>query len=512
MGNISYRGNLKTASFPLLSELHGRTVIVKQQDQNYIPGLAAKESIDSSFGVPQLYYAHNVVPTDAGYKSVGYTEYAAAVFAETLQLSGAITIRDGAGNSAILVTSVTGNTYVMEAGSSSWAMPAGAPTAPGKRVTAAFVSGVTYIWYENTGCYVYDFTLGSMSPVTLAGLTAADIIGVVGNSGYLIAYSADSVAWSSVLDATDFVPSLSTGAGGGQVEGLRGTVITVAEVFGGFLVFATGNAVAGVASGNSRYPYNFTQITGAGGITSHEHVAQDTGSGSVYAYTTSGVQTVTVRSAAVVFPELTDFLSGAVFEDFNEATNELETINAPGQQIQKRLVVIADRYLLVSYGVSSLTHALLYDLSYKQFGRLKIAHTDCFEFIAYPAGTTEIPKKSIGFLQATGAIKILDADISSATSNGVMILGKFQYVRSRMMQLQAVDFENVNQGDTFALYDMPSLDGKNLGTPIAGYPAAAVGKLRVYSFHNTALNHSILCKGAFNAVSIMLRFFTAGSR
>lgn len=512
MANISYRANLKVASFPLLSELHGRTVIVKQQDQNYVPGLAAKESIDSSFGIPQIYYAHNVVPTDAGYKSVGYNEFSAPAYSEALHLSDALTLRDAAGNSAHLVTSITGNTYVMEAGTTTWSIPAGAPVAPGKRVSVAFVSGVTYIWYENTGCYTYDFTTDTMSPVTLTGLVVADIIGIVGNAGYLVAYSSNAVAWSSTIDPTDFVPSLSTGAGGGNVEGLRGAIVTVEEVFGGFIIFATNNAVAVVASGNPRYPYNFTQITGAGGITSPSHVAQDSGSGSIYAYTTSGMQLISLRNATPIFPEITDFLSGALFEDFNEATNELEVITAAGQEIQKRFVVVADRYLIVSYGVSSLTHALYYDMAYKQFGKLKIPHTDCFEFTAYSVGTAEIPKKSIAFLQATGAIQIVDFDINAAASSGVMILGKFQFVRSKMMQLQSVEIENVNPGATFSLYDIPSMDGKNLEGAIAGFPAAAVGKLRVYSFHRTALNHSILCKGAFNAVSLTLTFFTGGSR
>jgi hypothetical protein len=515
MGDLVYRGNLKTASFPFLSELFGRSVIVRGQDQNYVGGLAAKESLDSSVGVPQLYYCHNVVPIDNGYKSVGYIEYTSAAYPSTAGFQQSNVIRDGAGNSAQLAVDAVGNLYVMEKGTSTWVTPSGGPSAAsiaGKRISVSLVSGTTYIYFENVGCYVYDWGTSTFSSQALAGLVAANIIGVAGNAGYLLAYSADAIAWSSTIDATDFIPSLTTGAGGGNVEGARGEIVTVEEVYGGIIIFCEENAVAGVYSGNARYPYNFNAITGAGGLTNPFHTAQDTGSGSVYAYTTSGLQLLNLKQAQPVFPECTDFLSGSLLEDYDEITNELVLQDASGQELLKRLTLIADRYLIISYGITELTHAIFYDIGYKQFGRLKINHTDCFEFVAYNTGTVEIPKRSVAFLGAGGSINILNTDIVAAGSNGVMLLGKFQYVRTRLLTMQQVEFENVNPGDTFNLYLFPSLNGKVLLPAVTGTQLGNSGKVRRYGFRYTALNHTIAAIGAFTAVSFVLTMTVHGAR
>lgn len=515
MADVTYRGNLKSAGFPFLSELFGRTVIVKGQDQNFVAGLAAKESLDSSAGVPQIYYCHNVVPTDNGYKSVGYSEYTPDTFGATAQLGSPLTLRDGEGNSALLAVTAGGELYVMQRGTSTWVVPLGAPTAAtiaGRRITVAFVAGVTYIYIYKYACYTYDWGTNTLTLVALGGLTASDVVGIVGHRGYLLAYTESTAAWSSVLDATDFVPSLETGAGGGQIEGIRGRIVTAEEVYGGIIFFAEENCVAAVASDNPRYPYSFSPITSSGGLTDASYVSQDASSGSIYAYTTAGLQLINLRQAVSVFPEVTDFLSGAKFEDFDETTNQLLVTQTGSNLILKRLVLVLSRYLIISYGNSSLTHALYYDTAYKQWGRLKVDHTDCFELALYESGTVETPKKSIAFLGATGSIKVLDSDIVSSVSSGVMLLGKFQYVRSRFLTLEGCEFENVNSNDTFSLYTLPSLDGKNFEAAVGGYLAHKAGQFRRYSFHNTALNHTLLAKGAFNAVSFLLTFTAGGDR
>lgn len=513
MAEIVYRANLKTASFAFLSELFGRSVIVRKQDQNYVTGLAPKEAIDSSLGIPQVYYLHNVIPSEYGYKSVGYIDYITAAYPSTTNFGNTVNLRDDNGNSAILSVDAVGNVYVLEAGSVVWASPSGAPSAAsiaGKRVTAAYVAGVSYIYFAGVGCYTYNWTTNALSSVTLTGLVAADILGLVANGGYLIAYSINAIAWSSLTAATDFTPSLETGAGGGSVEGINGRIVTIEEVYGGLIIFAENNAVAGIASNNVRYPFNFVPVTGSGGLRDPNHTAQDTGSGSVYAYTTSGLQVVNLKQAVPIFPEVTDYVSGGLYEDFNEITLELELIDASGTEVQKRLALIADRYLIMSYGATSLNFAIYYDIAYKQFGRLKIDHVDCFEFNSYASGTTEIAKKSIAFLTSGGGVKILDPDIDSPNSSGVMLLGKYQYVRERMLVIQRVAFENVNPGATFNLYHMPSLDGKNLLAASAAYLASSAGKLRNYFLERVGLNHTLAAVGSFNAVSLVIAFTVHG--
>ena len=511
MADIVYRGNLKAASFPFISSNQGRTVIVKGQDQNFINGLAPKESLDSSIGVPQIYYCHNVIPTDEGYRSIGYEQAVVSTFPSSVVFTDIVYIRDDAGNHGYVGLTTDGDLLLLENGSSSWRNIVGAPAASllqGRRMTAAYVSGITYIYFSEYYCYAYIFSAGAMAGVALSGLTATDIIGITSSKGYLIAYSKNAVAWSSTLDATDFVPSLTTGAGGGSIEGARGDIVTIEPVYGGLIVFTTANAVAAVASDNTRYPYNFTEITNAGGLQSPVHVSVGSSSKAVYAYTTSGFQTVSLSGAQVVFPEVTDFLTGGYREDFDETTNTFSSTYVD-VAAQFRIALISDRYLIISHNgpAQSRNFALYYDTAFKQWGKLKIDHVLPFE---YEVTDTQIPRKSVGFLQSNGTVYRLNPNaISSA--NGVMLLGKYQYVRSRLLTLQSVDIENVIPGGTFSLHTLPSLDGKNLDSAVAGYDRGETAPLAGYNFFSTAKNHSLLLKGAFNAVSVELTFTVHGA-
>jgi len=515
MADIVYRANLKAASFPMLSEQQGRSIIVRQQDQNFIQGLAAKEALESSIGVPQIYYAHNVMATEHGYQSVGYTQRTNnAELPGDFDFLSIHIIRDSLGNVAHIANTLSGKVYIFTLVSGKWEPVAGAPaanTVAGKRVTVATASGVSYIYFANTGCYFYDFTAATLVAVTLTGVDATTILGIVGSFGYLLAYSKDAIAWSSTIDATDFVPSLETGAGGGNVEVAKGAIKLVETVYGALIIFTSSNAVAAVYSGNIRYPFNFSEILGAGGLSNTEYVSYAEGS-ALYAYTTSGLQAVNAKTATSIFPEVTDFLSGSRLEDFDEITDTFSVITTSGA-IQKRLAIIANRYVILSYGAANtLTHAIIYDIAYKQFGRLKIDHVDCFEFQLYDQTTLEVPRKSIGFLQANGTIKVVNFDIEQPAHTGVLLLGKFQYVRTRLLQLQAVELENIDAAAPFSCIDLPALDGKTFQAPVVGYLAVTSAKYRRYNFHTTGINHSILCKGQFSLVSVVLTFNVHGGR
>jgi len=513
MSDVVYRGNLKASQFPFLTELSGRSIIVKGPDQvNPIGAIQQSVTDTSNQGIPQIYYCHNVMPTDNGYIATSFTEVVAQTYPSGTNFDETVILRDSTGASATLAIDKSGNLYVMQFGAVVWSVPIGAPAAAtiaGKQMTVAFVGGVTYIYFSNVACYVYTFATNTMAVQALTGLTAGDILGVCPVHGYMIAYSASAVFWSSTLLATDFVPDLATGAGGGQLEGAKGKITCIEPVFGGMIVFTTGNAIGGTASDNVRFPFNFLEITGANGLLDPTLVSLNANSSAVYAYTTAGLQEIGLKSASTVFPEVTDFLSGSTFEDFNETTNLFTITNTAGALIVKKLVVVNSRYLVISYGISSLNFALIYDIAYKQWGKVKINHTDCFEWNRL---TVETAKKNIAFLGSGGSINVLDVDINNPNANGVMILGKFQYVRSRLIQLQRAEFENVNPENTFTLYDLPCLDGKNFSPAIVGYLAASTGKYREYKFHNTALNHTVLAKGGFNAISIVLTFNVSGAR
>lgn len=520
MAYVTHRANLKAASFPFLSELHGQSIIVKQQDAPGQIGVKAAASEDGgNSGIPQIYYCHNVVPTDSGYKSTGYTKITDGIDTDFVDV---ITLHNSVGETAHMGITATGDLYVMVHPSMQWIAPLAPPVAAtiaGKRMTVGTVSGVSYIYFSTVGCYVFDFATNTMSAAvilwdgtTTVPVTDATCLGLASDRGYLIGYTTDQVVWSSLVNPLDMVGSLATGAGGGKLEKARGTITTIESVYGGIIVFTSGNAVGGVASDNTRFPYIFTELTGAGGLTDPDYVTHDSNSSSVYAYTTAGLQQMTVKQSIVWGPEVTDFLSNGTFEDYDEVTDLFTITNtAPNVILKKRLALVASRYLIISYGITNLTHALYYDISYKQWGRLKLNHVEVFEFWQT---SFEVPKKSIAFVSATGEISILNTAINTSgnQSDGVMLIGKFQYVRTRLLTLQRVSFENVNAGNSFRLLDLPSLDGKNFNSAIIGYLHTSNGKHREYLFHNTALNHTLVFKGVFNAVCLLLTFNVASAR
>lgn len=508
MAQVVYRANLSAASFPFLQEQQGRTVIVPQADNTYAPQLSAKEDNDKDRGIPQISYCHNVMPTPHGFQSLGYR----LVINNNLnitRLDQQFIIKDVNNNQIELSRDLhTNSLYIRHPNTVAWVFLATYATAG--NITVAYVSGVTYIFIQNIGCFTFDFSSNTLTPVTLTGLTVAEIIGVVEAFGYLIAYSKDAVAWSSTLDATDFVPSLITGAGGGSPEGAVGSITCVQKHTLGFIVYTTDNAVAAFYSSNPRYPFNFRAIVSSGGVSGLDMVAIDPNSGNHWAYTTSGVQLISMHQSTTKFPEVTDFLSGKVIEDFDEASKTFSR-NTLVTAMQKKLAVISDRYLVFSYGAVELTHAIVYDLIQERWGKIKITHTCCYEFNTLSQTVTEAPRDSFAVMKADGSVYVLDLSTDSTINSGVLVLGKFQYIRQRLLQMDAVAVETVQDNSTFNLYDIPTLDGKN-GVAVRGYALSASGGVRDYRFSCVGINHIIVAIGSFYLNSIVLSFNVHGRR
>lgn len=513
MTQVAYRANLNAQAFPFVSEYSGRSIIVKQADQNFIAtgSIAAKDDLDKDTGIPQIYYCHNVMPTAQGLQSVGYTQLAPAIPSKTFVT---ITpIRDATENKAYLGQTLSGDFYILLAGSTSWSPITSLPTTAGTTVTYGFINGVTYLYFAGIGCYKYDFASSSLLAVTLTGLTASAILGIVASSGYLIAWTSSAIAWSSLIDPTDFTPSLITGAGGGGVSAAKGQLVQCLTHTQGFIIYTTDNSVAALFSNNSRYPFTFREIVGSSGINSGSQVTLEGNTTAHYAYTKSGFQLITQQQSQLVFPEVTDFISGSYFEDFNEVTNAFETQVVSGV-MQKQIANIGGRYLIISYGVSSLTHCLVFDLIMKRFGKLKTPHVQCFEFSSVSLIAPDTPRQSLGFLGADGTVKIVDFSYASTSSSGVLILGKYQYVRTRTMQLDTFEVESVRAAGTFNALVLTSYDGKSVDliTTAAQINATSGDTVRKYGVRVVGINHSLLFKGDFFFVSLELNFNIHGRR
>ena len=100
----------------------------------------------------------------------------------------------------------------------------------------------------------------------------------------------------------------------------------------------------------------------------------------------------------------------------------------------------------------------------------------------------------------------------NASAHGVVLLGKLQYVRQRLVTLHTLAVENVPQGSAFTCTDLYSLDGKNATAEKVGYELRSIDLFREYAFNTSAINHSFLFKGAFNLVSLVAYYSVHGRR
>ena len=527
MSQIVYRGNLSAKAFPLLTDFQGQTVIVPGPDNTFNRSLVSQEDLDRDVGVPTLFYCHNVLPAPFGFNSVGYESTIPALLPAVNSFTDAKILRSNAISSSqngprfYFAPQPSGTHYTFILGGTKWVpVTASTPYPAGTIITYATLQGISYVFFSGIGCFKWDSATNTMIAVTLTGLVAANIIGITSYQGYLIAYDTSNIYWSSVLDisyvtnSVDFVPSLTTGAGNLRPEGAKGPLTFVLPATFGLAIYTTSNIVSAVYSGNSRYPFNFKEVVASGGCTSGDFVTYDANTGNQYAYTTSGLQTVTATATQTVFPEITDFLAGQDFEDFDETTLAFstQTLTSP---MKKRLTSVADRYLIFSYGVSGLTHCIVYDMTQKRYGKLKIDHVSCFEYEYLDPALADAPRRSIAFLKSDGSVSIVNPSVTFGGSKGVILLGKFQYVRSRMLTLEGIEFQSVHDNQACQLWNMVSVSGGTLDstTLYPMYDVTPSGEnQQTYKGHKTGKNHSILMVGGFFLSSFVLTFHIHGRR
>ncbi len=519
MSQIPYRANLSASTWPFLISNAGRTVIVRGQDQNYVNPIASQEDSDKDIGVPQIIYCHNVLPTADGFQAVDYnTVVASAAFllaGDTFQ--DTVPVYSATGDVAYLAITTGGKLLYYRAPNSTWTLMSEIVGLAGKAMTVARVAGVTYIYFANIGCYTFNFTTNVLEPVTLNGLDPLLVLGILNSQGYMIAYTQDAIAWSSLVDPTDFEPSLATGAGGGNLEQIRGTVVACVYTVTGFIIYSTVNAVVALYSGNDRYPFNFREIAFSGGLIDVATVTDESNAGFHYAYTTSGLQQIAPQETKSIFHELTDFLSSKTYDDVNADTLAISTTTL-ASAIYKSLAIVADRYLVISYGYPGPSHAIVYDMVMKRFGKLKLAHIKVFEWWGHELADTDRVKTSFALLQETGEVLTVNFSraVGSATiptaAAATLFLGKFQLVRSRFTNLHSVEVENVHSGQPFSLRDLPTLDGKNFTTPIFGTENTISNPAKKFYFRVSAQNHTLAATGKFELTSIQLFLSSGGKR
>lgn len=230
-------------------------------------------------------------------------------------------------------------------------------------------------------------------------------------------------------------------------------------------------------------------------------------------YSTNGFQQIGHTGCKTVSPQMTDFIAGHLFEDFDIETNKFSSIEF-NWTMRKGLAVIADRYIVVSYGLypdQDFTHAIVLDITQNRVGKLKIVHANCFELRNLNPEITEAPRGSIAVIQSDGTVAAANFNFNAFAPDSVLFMGKYQYVRQRGLELHELELENIKTGADFRVQAFPTLDGKNYLPSVDGYLTESSGNYRKYLFSSmVGKNISLLFTGRFNIISLVLWFSPHG--
>ena len=263
--------------------------------------------------------------------------------------------------------------------------------------STAFLQGKSYVFHKDLGVANFNATFTAFEVQALSGITASLLEGITAHNNYLIAWTADTIYWSSPTDPLEFTPvvaTLTTGAGSAKVQQVKGTIMACLPTTDGIIIYTTKNAVSMKYSGNSSNPWVFREIKNSSGVLDSDHVSAESNTELHFAWTASGFQGLTASGATNSFPDISDFLGGDEFSRLANDTNDLEVVKT--SHIEVKVALISSRYLCLSYGETSRPKEfiLVYDLSLKRWGRIKTAHLDLFAF-ADPEMVTDTPYSAL---------------------------------------------------------------------------------------------------------------------
>ena len=407
-------------------------------------------------------------------------------------------------------------------------------------VSYAFARGTGYVCIRTGGvAKIYSLSITGGTTLVFTEVTStinaglplgvtvgADVLTIAGSYNYLLLFTASTQYWSSTTTPTDFEASLVSGAGSDIPANLKGDITFVKEHLAGFFIYTAKNVVFCSYTGNSKYPWKWREVGGSSGFTYATQVAGSTNAAAQYGLSNSKyIQQIAPDGADLIAPETTNFISTqSKWDIFNSSTNVF-SISSSGTLLetsQPRIWFVQDRYVIVPYGFVSgaYTYAIVFDLLLRRYGKIKgsfnVMMSDDTDFYLIHYTTGAISKVYFD---------IYDQDVDGVGTQyeheGVLILGKFQLVRARLLQMEEVEVESAQDVSVIASADqqfsvvlLPSLDGKTFNTPVALYksPSPSVGPLVRYLAPQTVgTNVSVAVKGAFDINTLELVFTTHGA-
>jgi hypothetical protein len=543
MAQEVFKALLNAAVFPFASRFAHQSVLIPALDQNVkTPQAFYGEVSSADFGVPQLIYAENVMPAGEGLIATSFKPIIAPPPPDDHTFDQFIQLRD-ANENIVFYVPARGKNFLYRNAAEGWTTPSEFATLTDAPVSRAYVNGRTLICYAGLGIYEYDSATHTLGKQTLIGITDAEVQGIGQSSNYLLAHTKIATHWSSLIDPLDFTPSLQTGAGNAIPQDVKGPITALVGVPGGFLIFTPRNCVAATYSTNVRQPFIFREVDNCGGVANHEQVATETSSAKAFAWTTAGLQAVSLRAAEPLYPDVSDFLAGKLWEEWDRFTKQFVRVR---QEFDFRVKVahISSRYLVISYGRQNqmFDFALILDTVMKRWGKVKVRHTDAAFFTYLPAGVTltyqdagdedetysdydgvtyadtfrrasleSTLKDSVAFLQADGTMLQLVMDYRARSASAVVVLGRYQLRRSSNCTLQTVQLDHVDPSWTVAVTAMCTNDGAETARTVAGQQILQTDSTRTFGFElATGKNIAVVLEGTFELKDVTLAMTRLG--
>jgi len=523
MAQMKFAADIMAAGFPLLLDWASRTVLNNQKMPEGNPPITT----------PQILYCQNVLPTAQGYKSVTFRDLIAAALPANITFSKIFTVSDTSQNKALIGITTNSKIYMITSSSYVWTDVTPATWAGGDSVSTGNASGVHYLYLKQLGCYSVNIAGVALTPVTLTGITASAIYGMVSAMNYIILYDATKIYWNATDGSLNFVPSLITGAGSSTPYDIEGKIVAVVQLGNGFAIYTDTNIILASFSNNTQYPWIFRAATGGSGIANSGNVTTSRDLGFHTAITFAGILQITAQGCTPIVPEVADFIAAKIYETYNFTTNAVDKTELASNVVTK-IATMASRYIMVSYGVSSFTDTIVFDLVLKRWGRLHIDHVAAFEVevdvsqeakpyneaseigqtyaAASPSTYNSTASKFnlppaigsiFGFLLADGSIKLAELDFASIASTAVLLLGKYQATRNTLLELHEIDVESIPISNTsFDIRVLSSIDGKDVSSITTPTVITSAGNNRQFGLKVEAKNHILALLGSFNLTTV----------
>lgn len=588
MAVTRYKLALGNARFPLVSTWGQRAVVIPSMDlatRTFRGYQGEEENLD--YNIPQVLYCENVVPVTNGLKSVCYVKFANAQ-AGAEDFDQVFPLRDSQ-ERVLLFSPSKGQNYRYNPELGTWSIQnlttifgLNTPTSytlsedsehtpATAKVTRAYVDGKTIVAYSRLG---YRETADPPGPPTLDGslflwqdngsglasipldssivvnldIPIGEIDGVASSNGYLIVWSGLTVYWAlfngTAFDFKIYNAGEPTGSGFQIPEDLEGNITAIIPVAGGFIIFSNKNAVASFyTSNNFTQPWVFRKISNAGGVESYEQVTVEGNLAAVYAYTTGGIQRISLNSAESEFPDVADFLGSRYIEHFSTSDYSFYTGQVNAEAFVK-VTYCGQRFLVISYGTypGIYSYALVFDTRLKRWGKLRIVHRDCFSYsygtqegdLTYAAmwdvmyadvpeleyedavissGGLVYPRQAIAFLLNTGEIRVAAMDYRLKSeddlSEAFVLIGRNQLSRTRYTTLHEVEVEGLRAGGKVVCF--PSSNGIDFSRSVPGYVREQTANYSEWGFDMpTGKNFTLFVSGDFALTTMILHATTDG--